>query len=424
VESQPKNPGQIERINLKEQIGGIYIGSLAVGVLGLIAAIGIGAAAGDGFKRFYFSYLIGFIFFLAIALGGLSFTMIQHTTKAGWSVNVRRLAECFASTLPLMALLSVPIFVSVLMGRDDSLYPWAGPSYVHAGFKGWWLTKGFFVARAVLYFIVWGFLGWRFWKWSVEQDETGDIELTKRMQYWGPLGLVFLGLTLTFAAWDWIMSLDPVWYSTIFGVYFFAGCALANFSTLILVVRFLQSRGMLTKSVTVEHFHDLGKFLFGFTFFWGYIAFSQFMLQWYGNIPDEASWFIRHGASTMYPNQFSPLVILLLFGHFLIPFPGLLSRHIKRNPKTLAFWAVWMICFCWIDIYWLIEPQFAAVVKNGVVAPDTTLQLGPLDILEHLSVLVGIGGIFAAFVIHRASQYAIRPIHDPRLVDSLAYENF
>ena len=140
---------------------------------------------------------------------------------------------------------------------------------------------------AVFYVVGWSLIGVWYWKQSVKQDATGDIELTLRMQYWAPLGLVFLGLSLTFMAWDWIMSLDPVWYSTVFGVYFFSGSALAVFSSLILSVRFLQSRGLLLKSVTAEHFHDLGKFLFGFTFFWGYIAFSQFMLQWYGNIPDE-----------------------------------------------------------------------------------------------------------------------------------------
>ena len=138
------------------------------------------------------------------------------------------------------------------------------------------------------------------------------------------------------------------------------------------------------------------------------------MLQWYGNIPDEVGWFARHGGSTMYPNDFSPVIILLLFGHLLIPFPGLLSRHVKRTAKPLGFWAVWVLCFCWLDIYWLIEPQYA----NGV------LNLRPIDIFEHLSVFVGIGGIFTWFVIRRASQHAVRPLHDPRLADSLAFQNF
>jgi hypothetical protein len=414
VESQPKNPGQIEKLNLKEHVGGIYSGSAIIGVVGLIGAIMLGYFNGDDFKRFFYYYLIGYMFFLAIALGGLFFVMLQHCTKAGWSVNVRRIAEWFASSLPLMAILSVPILVAVAMGHENSLYPWAAPSWVHEGFKGWWLQKWFFIARAVVYLLAWSALGVWYAKQSIKQDETGDMEITRTMQYRAPVGLIIFGLTLTFAAWDWIMSLDPVWYSTIFGVYYFAGSTLAIFSTLILTARFLQSRGLLTQSVTIEHYHDLGKFLFGFTFFWGYIGFSQFMLQWYGNIPDEAEWFIRHGGSTMYPNSFSPVIILLLIGHFLIPFPGLLSRHVKRTPRPLAIWAVWMLCFCWFDIFWLIAPQY----DNGV------LHLAAGDIIQHLAILVGIGGIFVAFVIHQASKHAVRPLHDPRLADSLAFQNF
>ncbi len=200
--------------------------------------------------------------------------------------------------LRFMAILSIPIIYAVLMGHG-TLYPWTADGWnVDKGFKGWWLRPGFFTIRAIINFAVWAVLGTWYWRQSIKQDQTGDIEITRRMQYRAPVGLILFGLTLTVMAWDWIMSLDPVWYSTIFGVYYFAGSALAMFSSIILTVRFLQSRGLLVKSVTVEHFHDLGKFLFGFTFFWGYIAFSQFMLQWYGNIPDETGWFMRHGAST------------------------------------------------------------------------------------------------------------------------------
>jgi hypothetical protein len=282
------------------------------------------------------------------------------------------------------------------------------------GFKGWWLTPGFFVGRAVFYFVVWAIMGRWYWRQSVLQDETGDVNITRRLQWWAPLSLVFYGLAITFMAWDWLMSLDPTWYSTIFGVYFFAGCALAIFSTLILIVRYLQSKGTLVHSVTTEHFHDLGKFLFGFTFFWGYIAFSQFMLQWYGNIPDEAGWFLRHGASTRAPNAFSVVIIILLFGHLLIPFPGLLSRHVKRNPFGLTFWAIWVLAFCWLDIFWLVAPE----LDKGI------LHMGPIDYFEYLSVMAGIGGIFIWFVIRRALHHAVRPMRDPRLPDSLAFENY
>jgi hypothetical protein len=400
-------------LNLREHAGGLYVGAQVVGILGLVAAVLLGYFAGDDFRTFFHSYLIGFMFFLAIALGGLFFVLLQHATKAGWSVNIRRIAEWYASSLPLMAALSVPILAAVLMGRG-ALYPWAVDGWsVDRGFKGWWLSRGFFTGRAIFNFAVWSVIGVWYWNQSVKQDESGDVAITLRMQYRAPVCIILFGLTLTCMAWDWLMSLDPIWYSTIFGVYYFAGCALAIFSTLILSVRFLQSRGLLLESVTTEHFHDLGKFLFAFTFFWGYIAFSQFMLQWYGNIPDETGWFMRHGASTAAPNGFSPVLIILLFGHLLVPFAGLLSRHVKRSRGGLAFWAVWMLVFCWFDMFWLIAPQY-----------DGQLHLGPLYLAEHLSVLLGIGGIFVAFVVRRASHDSVRAMRDPRLADSLAFENF
>src|SRR5262249_14122236 len=158
-------------------------------------------------------------------------------------------------------------------------------------------------------------------------------------------------------------------------------------------------RGLLVKSVTIEHYHDMGKFMFGFIFFWGYIAFSQFMLQWYGNLTDETEWYLRHGASTHHPNNFSAVVIILLFGHFLIPFPGLLSRHVKRSPVTLPFWAIWILIFCWLDIFWLIMPQF----NDGKFAFN----------LIDITALIGVGCIFISVVIRRAAHNSARATKDP-----------
>lgn len=403
----------MEKLDLRQHVGGLSVGAQVIGVLGLAASVIIGYLEKDEFRTFFNSYIIGYLFFLSIALGGLFFVLLQHSTKAGWSVNVRRIAEWFAASMPLMAALSVPILAAVLMGHG-ALYPWAVDGWgADKGFKGWWLGRGFFTGRAIFYLLVWSLMGVWYWKQSIRQDETGDLKLTLRMQYFAAPGLVIYGLTLTFMAWDWIMSLDPVWYSTVFGVYFFAGCALAVFSSLTLTVLFLQSRGLL-KSVNEEHFHDLGKFMFGFTFFWGYIAFSQFMLQWYGNIPDETGWFLHHGASTVQPNDFSPVLIALLFGQFVIPFAGLLSKHVKRNYSAIGFWAFWVLVFCWVDVFWLVAPQLH----------DGSLQIGPLEMGEHLAVFLGIGGIFVAFVIRCASHHSIRAMRDPRLADSLAFQNF
>jgi hypothetical protein len=401
-----------ERLNLREHAGPLYLAAQVLGIVGLVLAIVLGYFEQDGFRRFFYSYLIAFMFFLAIGLGGLFFVMLQHATKAGWSVNVRRIAEWYAASLPVMAILSTPLIVGVVLGKG-LLYPWTTPEWIadeHGVFKGMWLSSGFFISRFVIYFVVWSSLGMWYWKQSVKQDHSGDINLTLRMQRLAPIGLILFGLTVTGAAWDWVMSLDPIWYSTIFGVYFFAGSTLTIFASLILTVRFLQCKGLLRESVTTEHFHDLGKFLFAFTFFWGYIGFSQFMLQWYGNLTDETEWFVRHGGSTLHPNAFSPVVIALLFGHFLIPFPGLLSRHVKRKPIALTFWACWMLFFCWFDLFWLIMPQF----DNG------KFHVGLID----LACLVGVGGVFISFVLRRASHESVRVMRDPRLADSLAFQNF
>jgi hypothetical protein len=412
VQTNSHKPGdRMERLNLREQAWPLYVTAQVLGVVGLIGTVLLGYYADDNFRRFFYSYLIEFLFFLSIAVGGLFFVLLQHATKAGWSVNVRRIAEWFASSLPMMAVLSAPIFIAVVLKRGQ-LYPWANSGWSAPGFKGVYLSPVFFLSRMVFYFVIWSAMGVWYWKQSVKQDEVGGIELTLRMQWWAPLGLIVFGLTLTFAMWDWIMSLDPGWYSTIFGVYYFGGSALALFSALVLVVRLLQGKGLLQNSVTTEHFHDLGKFMFGFTFFWGYIAFSQYMLQWYGNIPDETQWFLHHGASTLHPNEFSPVVIALLFGHFLIPFPGLLSRHVKRNPSVLTFWAIWVLTFCWLDMYWLVMPQFDVNYHS--------IQFGLIDV----AAFVGIGGVFVAFIVRKASHDSVRAMRDPRLADSLAFENF
>jgi hypothetical protein len=400
-----------ELLVLGDRGQGIYFASLVAGIVGLIATVLLGILASDGFKHFLYSYLAAYLLGLSIALGGLFFVLIQHLTKAGWSVSVRRVAEWYGATLPVFGILFIPVLVSVAMGNGH-LYPWAASAWhaEHGGFKALWLNQWFFIIRAVAYFVIWSSIAVWYWKKSVQQDEQGGIELTVAMQRFAPVATIIFGLTITLAAWDWIMALDPEWYSTIFGVYFFAGCALGIFASIILSLIVLQHKGLLRKSVTPEHFHDLGKFLFAFTFFWGYIGFAQFMLQWYGNLSDETEWFVRHGGSTAHPNEWSKFAIALLFGHLLIPFPGLLSRHVKRNTKSLGFWAVWVLVFCWVDIFWMVMPQY----EDGV------FHFGLIDI----AAVVGVGGILIAAVLWRAAGHAVRPMKDPRLADSVALQNF
>lgn len=369
-----------------------------IGVIGLAASVGLGL--GD-WLQFYFSYLVAFIFFLSLALGGLFFTLVHHVTKAGWSVVVRRLAENVMGTLPFFVFLFIPI----ALGASDLYHHWThAPSddTLVAG-KLAYLNLPFFYVRAAFYLLIWTFLSWWFLKQSVAQDTTGDHAITRKLQARSAPALVLFALTLTFAVFDWVMTLDPHWYSTIFGVYYFGGLMIAIFSTLALLVLGLQKAGLLRDVVTVEHFHDLGKYQFAFVVFWAYIAFSQYMLIWYANIPEETLW-VRHRTE----HGWEHIAGLLMVGHFLIPFFFLLPRTIKRIPRLVGYAAVWLLLMHYVDMYWLIMPVH-----------HETLTLSLMD----LTTFVTVGGFFVAALGWQFRRHSILPIKDPRLAESLAFEN-
>lgn len=370
------------------------------GTLGLLVLIVSALIWRDeaGRAQWIHSYLVAFLFFLSVALGGLFFVLLQHLTRAGWSVVVRRLAEHIAGTLPLFALLFVPI----AFGLHD-LFHWteAGhdPLIEH---KSPYLNATAFFLRAAFFLGSWSLLSWWFRKQSIVQDQEGGTAITRRMQTLSAPGMAVFGVTLTFASFDWIMSLDPHWYSTIFGVYFFAGCVVAIFASLILLTLRLQKDGTL-RVVNEEHFHDMGKMLFGFVVFWAYIAFSQFMLIWYGNIPEETAWFdhrLLHG--------WKPVTIFLAVGHFVIPFLFLLSRAVKRRPGTLVLATCWLLFMHLVDLHWLVMPSF-----------NEHFHLHVLDLLS----VIGIGGLFLGTLGWLMQRRSLVPVGDPRLAESLAFEN-
>jgi hypothetical protein len=375
---------------------------LAVGVVGLSIAWYLGRQHP---QKFYFSYLTSFMFWLSIALGGLFFTIVQFAAKAGWSVVVRRLAENAMLPLWFLGVLFVPIY----LGMHD-LFHWTHADAVAADpilqGKAPYLNTSFFLARAVLYFVVWIGIGVYFYRNSVRQDQSGDEALTRRLQTASGPAILLFALTITFAAFDWIMSLDPHWFSTIFGVYYFAGSVVAIFAFLALVSLVLQKTGALKRVITVEHYHDLGKLLFAFTVFWSYIAFSQFMLYWYANVPEETLWYAEraHGS-------WRSLSIVLGVGHFALPFFYLMTRLTKRRTGTLMFATLWLLVMHYLDLYWLIMPQNHSL--HGV-------ELGPLD----LATFAGIGGLYLAYFTGLLRRYALIPRRDPRLVESLTFENF
>jgi hypothetical protein len=381
---------------------------IGAGAVLLIAAIAWGWFGGEAMKgQFLFSYLVAFAWFTSISLGALFFTIIQHLVAAQWSIVVRRLAELLMTNLPVMALLSLPLLVPAMMG-DHTLWHWmdhdaaAQDHVLHA--KAGFLNVPFFLIRCALYFGIWFFLTRWFFKNSVLQDQTGDHMLSVKMRKVAAPAVILFALTTTFFAFDFLMALEAHWFSTIFGVYFFAGSALAFFSTMAIVTMLCQEKGKLADIVNTEHYHDIGKYMFAFTVFWGYIAFSQFMLIWYADIPEETYWY-----QNRLVGSWEAVSWFLLFGHLLIPLAGLLSRWVKRNKATLALWAVILLFMHWVDLYWIVMPTLH---ENGMV-------FSLMDVL----CMAGIGCVFAGAWIARARSVSLAPVKDPFWERSLRFRN-
>ena len=383
---------------------------------GVVAVVGLGAVLGSAMggskDRAMFAYLFGFEFWLSIALGALGWVLVDHTVRAAWSVSVKRISETKMATLPVFALLAIPIFTIGM----HSLYPWTHETDAVLERKRWFLSEPFFYGRAVIYLLIWSGLSYTFYSWSTKRDSMTDdaakAAITRKMWGLAAPGILVWALTMSFAAIDWVMSLQPHWYSTIFGVYFFAGAFLASFSLTALVAMGLQNSGALKKAVTTEHYHDLGKFMFGFTVFWAYIAFSQFMLIWYANIPEETEFYIvRLQGGWQYISYALPVL------HFAVPFFYLLSRHIKRSRMALAAGAIWMLVMHAVDLYWIILPNFGT---HGPGGHEGHLAVSWLD----FAALIGMGGAFFAAYGMMLKKNKVIAINDPRLPESLVHENY
>ncbi|MCA9754721.1 MAG: quinol:cytochrome C oxidoreductase [Candidatus Eisenbacteria bacterium] len=381
---------------------GVFRIGLVIGILGLAASFFLGFGQGN-VERFYSAWLVSFGFFLAMSLGALFFVLAQHLTGATWSVVVRRLAEAVSTNLGLMLIFFIPVALGL-----KTLYPWADPEVMaHDALlqsKQGFLNTNFFYIRTAIYFVVWIAASQYFFRRSVSQDETGSVGTTLGLEKTAaPVTLLF-AVTTTFASFDYFMSLEPHWFSTMFGVYYFAGSLFSFFAFLPLMVIFAQSKGRAVHTITKEHFHDMGKWMFAFTVFWAYIGFSQYFLIWYANIPEETGWFyVRQN------NGWATISWLMLIGHFIIPFFGLLPRWVKKTRMTLVVWAIWMLAMHWFDLFWLIVPN---ANPNGI-------PWHPL----YLTCFLGIGGIYFATIALTLKNKSMIPAKDPRLPDSLAFEN-
>ncbi|MBT6179486.1 MAG: quinol:cytochrome C oxidoreductase [Deltaproteobacteria bacterium] len=383
-----------------------------VGAIALGISVYLGQTHDDHWKGFLYSYLVGFMYVLSIGLGTLFFVTLQHLTRAGWSVVIRRQAEFIAAALPVMFVLFLPILVSTLMG-SHSLFTWNDHElaktdhFLHV--KEPYLNVGFFTVRALFFFAFWSVLAWFMLKISLKQDAKADNALTNLRENVSAPAMIFFALTLTFAAVDYIMALNYHWISTMIGVYYFAGAFMSCMAVLSIVHLTIQGNGKLNGLVTQEHYHDMGKLLFGFVFFWGYIGFSQFMLIWYANMPEGTDWFqVRtHGEWETYTR-------VLIAGHFFIPFVGLISRHAKRRVKILKFWAFWLLAMQWMDIYYFVMPNAAGHGHGNI-------EVIPWSLMD-LTCTIGIAGIFAGTVFMIARGKKMVPVNDPRLPQCLSHE--
>ena len=364
----------------------------------LCAVLGMGNP-----KQFFFSWLVSFLFFLSLALGGLFFVLIQYASQGGWGIVVRRIGETVFATIPVMAALFIP----VILGMHD-LYHWTHHEAVEKDailqWKAPFLNVPFFLIRAALYFLLWSGIAWMYYRGSRSQDVSGDPHVSARLRRLAGPSLIVLAITTTFASIVWIMSLMPHWYSTMFGVYFFAGSFVGFIALLSVAVVAMRSAGLLDTIVSAEHLHDVGKFLFAFTAFWAYIAFSQFFLMWYGNLPEETIFY-----KARLEGSWKMVSILLMAGHFGAPFLYLMGRAVKRRGWTLALGGAWLLAMHFLDLYWQVMPT---------LHPDG-VHVSVLDVAAFFAV----GGIFVAAASWLMRRQALVPIRDPRLAESLAFEN-
>ena len=368
--------------------GSLGRNALIVGIIFFIASL---AGWYLDSEQFFKSYLLGYIFWLTLALGGLFFTMINHLFGSVWNIVLRRIGEAAMYSFPLLAVLFIPLF----FGMHD-LYHWTHEEDVLMDpiltAKAGYLNITFFIIRAIIYFVIWFALSKVLYSLSLKQDKNPDEKYILRMRQISAPGMILFAVSITLASFDWMMSIEPHWFSTIYGVYFFGGCFLAILSFVVIVALNLRKKGYLENEITVEHYHDMGKLFFAFLIFWGYIGFSQYFLIWYANIPEETIWYL-----TRWENGWNYITMLLVLGSFTVPFFILLLRSVKRSLKWMKIVAVWIFIMHVFDIYWLTFPP----LSHGH-GPDVSW----ID----FAVLLGIGGIFVWNFWNNLSAHPLVPV--------------
>lgn len=374
-------------------------GILAAIFFGVLALVGAVIDTGQLLR----SYLMAFVFWVSLSLGCQGLLMLGHVAPGAWTVVLRRTLEAGARTILPMALLLLPVLLGV-----NSLYPWASHAEGHGGAgahgesRAAYLNVPFFVARSVLYFLVWAGAVSLLSRAMLAQDRTGDPALPRRLRRLSAAGLVLYGLTVTFAAVDWMMSLQPLWWSTIYGVYFLGGQALSAMAFAIVAAYFIARRpGSAPPLMGPGHFHDFGKMLLAFVMLWAYFAFSQFLVIWSGNLPEEVPYYLDRTRSGYRWVSFA-----LVVAGFGLPFLLLLSRRLKRDPARLALVAGLVLVTRWVDVYWLVAPAF----------DPERLRVHWLDV----AAFGALGGIWMVLFTRELGKRPLVPMGEPALLEALS----
>jgi hypothetical protein len=364
-------------------------------VLFIIGLIGVAAAYLTDGSRSAFNNIIMLMFLTSIGLGSLFLVSVEFVAGAIWSTPFRRIPEFISSIL-----LILPVVVVPLLFKLGDIFHWMHPEVVEADKiltgKAPYLNVDFFIVRVIVFILLWITFYYFITKNSKKQDKTFDQSLTKRNIKLSAAFIPVFGITISFTAFDWLMSLEPHWFSTIFGVYYFSGSILAAFAAVTLIVVWLNENGYLVKGLTSDHYYSLGAFMFAFTNFWAYIAFSQFLLIWYANLPEETFWFLQR-----WEGNWIYFSIGLMFVRFVIPYFGLISQPSKMDPKRLMIMSVWLLFAHWYDLYWLAMPNYS---KEGVLFNWIELAFPILTV-----------GIVILLLVQLSKKNNLVPIGDPKL---------
>jgi hypothetical protein len=378
------------------ELSGLQQRFLLVGIAGAVLSA-IGAFLNP--TQFLQSYLMAYMLCLGVTLGCLALGMVHQLSGGAWGVVIRREIGAAARVMPLMTLLFVPIVLGM-----SRLYPWTDAAVVAKDealqHKHLYLNTPFFIVRAAVYFVVWNSVSFFLNRWSLEQDRTANPEIAKKMQLLSAGGLVAYGVTITFASFDWLMSLEPHWFSTIYGVLILGGQGLSSLAFLIVVLAWLSARPPLDKIVAASHFHDLGNLMLAFVMLWAYFSFSQYLIIWAGNLPEEIAWYL-HRLQTGW--RF--VGVALMAFHFAVPFLVLLSRSVKQHAGTLAIVASGILVIRVVDLFWLIAPEFHT----------TGVSVSWMDVV----LPIAMAALWMSAFIRQLRGRPILPLHDPEFDDAL-----